>query len=129
MSDKPALKTGSCLWAFAYGGPWPLPHAGSFPAQRHPRIAPALNVPTNTAHCTHHIFDRIGADERAALRRWKDNPINGEHLVEPSEEAGAPPALPARAGARDYAAAGLIGILKVRGLPQRATSRGIWAAD
>src|SRR5579862_1336672 len=66
-----------------------LQHAGSGPAQRHRSMAPSFDVATDAAHSPHHVFDAIGAGERAPQWRRQTKAVDGEYLIEPFENAGA----------------------------------------
>ena len=88
VGEKRCLEGGQLLV-----GPQPtessggLHHAGGGPAQRHGGVAPALYVATDATHRPHHILDGSGASERAAEFRRQPEPIDGEHLIEPFENA------------------------------------------
>jgi hypothetical protein len=63
-----------------------LQHAGSGPAKRHGGISPSIDVAADARHGPHHILDRVGAASAGALPEGQA--IDGQHLVEPLEDAG-----------------------------------------
>ena len=98
-----------------------LQHAGSGPAQRHRGITPSLHVATDATHRPHHVLDRVGAGERATERRRQPEAVDGQHLVEPFENAGrhARRLLVEPAGEIAQEPFSLVGIVEFPGLPER----------
>ena len=45
-------------------------HASGGPTQRLVSISPSLHVAANATHSPHHVFDAVGAGERAPELRW-----------------------------------------------------------
>ena len=68
----------------ALGG---LQRTGGGPAQRHVGVAPSFQVATDAADSPYHVLDGVGAGECMAELRRQAEPVDGEHLVEPFENA------------------------------------------
>ena len=102
-------------------------HAGGRPSQRHGGVAPSFHVATDAAHRTHHVLDGVGAGERAPELGGKPKPIDGQHLVQPFEDAGGDARRFLLEPASEIAqqALGLGGIIELPGLSQRLAHRGV----
>src|SRR3979490_2667186 len=62
-------------------------HGRSGPAQSHRRRTPALHIAGDATHGPHHIFDDVGAGQRAPQFRRKTEPAHCEDFIQSLEDA------------------------------------------
>ena len=106
----------------AFGG---LHHTGGGPAQRHRGISPSLYVATDAAHGPHHVLNGVGAGERAPELYRQAEAADGQHLVEPFDDAGGDTGrlLVEPTGEIAQQPLGFIGIVELPSLPERPAYR------
>src|ERR1019366_3375370 len=62
-------------------------HGRNGPAQSHRGRTPALHIAGDTTHGPHHIFDDVGAGQRATQFRWKTESAHREDFIQSLEDA------------------------------------------
>src|ERR1035437_6469037 len=62
-------------------------HGRSGPAQSHRGRTPALHIAGDATHGPHHIFDDVGAGQRAPQLRRKTEPAHCEDFIQALEDA------------------------------------------
>jgi hypothetical protein len=104
-----------------------LHHAGCRPTQRHGGVSPSLHVVADAADGPYHVFNAVGAGERATELCWQTEAVDGEDLVETFEDAsgysGRLLLEPASETAQQPFS--LVGVVELPRLSQRFAHRGM----
>ena len=102
-------------------------HGRSSPAQSHRGRTPALHIAGDATHGAHHIFDDVGAGQRAPQLRRKTEPAHREDFIQSLEDAlrdAGSVALQALGEIADQLLR-LRGVVEFPGLAQRTPDRGM----